>query len=85
MKLQIGQLISAPFLPGVAEVKGFSERRGYWKLEAVLQDESHQYISQNLTAEQLAQVQVLQQGRLQRAPSAEAFFLLVEAHRIRLA
>jgi hypothetical protein len=45
MKLHVGQLISAPFLPGVAEVKAFSPRAGYWKLEAVLQDDNRQYVS----------------------------------------
>lgn len=85
VKLQAGQLINAPFLPGTAEVKAVSERRGYWKLEAVLKDGSHQYISRNLTAAQLAEIQIVQQNELRRVESAEDFFLLIEAHRIRLA
>jgi hypothetical protein len=85
LKLQAGQLIDAPFLPAIAEVKAVSERQGYWKLELVLQDGSRQYISRNLTAAQLAEIQVVQHNELQPVQSAEDFFLLIEAHRIRLA
>src|SRR5690554_4109622 len=81
MDLRSGQLISAPFLPSAAEVKAFSQRHGYWKLEAVLQDGSYQYITQNLTADQLAQMQIVQKSDLQPVEDAEDFFLYMEANR----
>ncbi|MCL4264797.1 MAG: DEAD/DEAH box helicase [Anaerolineae bacterium] len=85
MNFQIGQLITAPFLPGIAEVKGFSQRTGYARLEVVLQDGSNQFISRNLTPEQLALIQIVQQNRLARYADSADFFLYIEAHRLRLA
>jgi SNF2 family DNA or RNA helicase len=85
MMLSIGQLITAPFLPATAEVKGFSPRAGYVRLEAVLLDGRNQFITRNLTPTQLAQIQIVQDTRLERVPSAEDFFLRIEANRIRLA
>ena len=85
MLLKIGQRITAPFLPTIAEVKGFSQRSGYARLEVVLLDGSYQFLTRNLTAVQLAQVQIVQDTRLERVPRAEDFFLRIEASRIRLA
>jgi superfamily II DNA or RNA helicase len=85
MDLQIGQLITAPFLPATARVKGFSNRVGYCKVEVVLQDGSNQYIARNLTPAQLARVQIVQQSGVGQLNDAEEFFLFVEANRIRLA
>jgi superfamily II DNA or RNA helicase len=85
MELRPGQQITAPFLPAPAEVKGFSQRSGYVRLEAVLLDGRNQFITRNLTPDQLAQVQIIQDTRLERVPSAEDFFLRIEANRIRLA
>ena len=56
MLLKIGQRITAPFLPTIAEVKGFSQRSGYARLEVVLLDGSYQFLTRNLTAVQLEQV-----------------------------
>lgn len=83
--LMIGQQITAPFLPAAVEVKGFSQRAGYVRLEAVILDGSRQFITRNLTPAQLAQIQVVQDTRLERVDSAEDFFLRIEANRIRLA
>jgi superfamily II DNA or RNA helicase len=83
--LHPGQQITAPFLPAAAEVKGFSQRSGYARLEAVLLDGSDQFITRNLSPAQLAQVQIIQDSQLARVPSAEEFFLRIEANRIRLA
>lgn len=83
--LKIGQQITAPFLPAAVEVKGFSQRAGYVRLEAVILDGSRQFITRNLTPAQLAQIQVVQDTRLERVDSAEDFFLRIEANRIRLA
>jgi SNF2 family DNA or RNA helicase len=85
IQLKPGQLIRAPFLPNTAEVKAFSRRSGYCKLEVVLQDGSNQYLSKNLNPEQLAEVQVIQQTVLSYIEDAEEFFLFIEANRIRLA
>jgi len=84
-KLEIGQLIAAPFLPASAEIKRFERRVGYARLEALLQDGSNQYFSLNLSEEQLAQIEVLNGGTVTLAENAEDFFFLIEAHRIRLA
>ena len=43
LNLQVGQQISAPFLPTPAEVKKFEPRAGYFLLEVVLQDGHHTY------------------------------------------
>ena len=83
--LHPGQQITAPFLPAAAEVKGFSQRSGYARLEAVLLDGSDQFITRNLSPAQLDQVQIIQDSQLVRVPSAEEFFLRIEANRIRLA
>lgn len=83
--LKIGQQITAPFLSAPAEVKGFSQRAGYVRLEAVILDGTHQFITRNLTPAQLAQIRVVQDTRLERVDSAEDFFLRIEANRIRLA
>ncbi len=85
MHLNIGQQITAPFLPSPAEVKGFSQRTGYARLEAILLDGSNQFITRNLTPDQLVQIQIVQDTRLRRVSSAEEFFLCIEANRIRLA
>jgi superfamily II DNA or RNA helicase len=85
MQLHTGQRIVAPFLPAPAEVKQFQPRAGYYRLEVVLQDGHHTYKSLRITGEQLAQVEVLEQDRPTLTRSAEDFFFLIEAHRIRLA
>jgi SNF2 family DNA or RNA helicase len=85
MTLSIGQLITAPFLPATAEVKGFSQRAGYIRLEVVLQDGSNQFLTRHLNPSQLAQIQIIQENHLEQLASAEDFFLLIEANRIRLA
>ena len=83
--LNIGQHIKAPFLPATAEVKAFSQRIGYARLEAVLLDGSNQFITRNLTPGQLTQVEIVQDAYLERVQNAEDFFLRIEANRIRLA
>ena len=83
--LEEGQQIRAPFLPGVAEVKRFAPRRGYYLLEVVLQDGHHTYQPLRIPPEQLASVRVLSSGRATQAGDAEAFFVGIEATRIRLA
>jgi superfamily II DNA or RNA helicase len=85
MELQIGQLITAPFLPATAEVIKFEPRAGYFLLEVVLQDGHHTYKPLRITDEQLAQIQVLEQSPVALTDNAEDFFFLIEAHRIRLA
>ncbi|HDQ71911.1 MAG TPA: DUF3883 domain-containing protein [Chloroflexi bacterium] len=85
MQLRVGQLITAPFLPARAKVKQFEARTGYYRLEVVLQDGRHTYQSLSITDDQLAQVDVVEHGQATRIENAEDFFLLIEAHRIRLA
>lgn len=85
MELHPGQLITAPFLPALAEVKGFERRRGYVRVELLLQDGRNTYQVKNLTDAQLAQITILDSGKVALTEDAEDFFFLIEAHRIRLA
>jgi SNF2 family DNA or RNA helicase len=85
MELSIGQLITAPFLPTVAEIKKITPRSGYYLLEVVLQDDSHTYKSLRITDDQLSQIQVLVHSPISLTDNAEDFFFLIEAHRIRIA
>ncbi len=85
MEPQIGQLITAPFLPVAAEVKKFEPRQGYYRLEVLLRDGNNQYLAQNINAIQLKQIQVLERNPLALTDNAEDFFFLIEAHRLRLA
>ena len=85
MELQIGQLITAPFLPASAEVKKFEPRQGYYQLEVLLRNGSNQYLSKNISAAQLAQIKILERNPVALTDNAEDFFFLIEAHRLRLA
>ncbi len=85
MELQVGQLITAPFLPTPAEVKKFEPRSGYFLLEVVLDDGHHTYKPLRITDDQLAQVEVLERHPIALTDNAEDFFFLIEANRIRLA
>ncbi|MBE7469128.1 MAG: DUF3883 domain-containing protein [Anaerolineales bacterium] len=85
MELQIGQLITAPFLPAAAEVKKFEPRQGYYQLELLLRDGSHQYLAKNISPGQLAQIEILERNPVALTDNAEDFFFLIEAHRLRLA
>jgi len=71
MHLQEGQRITAPFLAGTAEVKKFTPRPGYYRLEVILQDESQTYRSLQITEEQLAQVQVVDRNPLTQEPPSD--------------
>lgn len=62
MALHIGQLITAPFLPAPAEVKKFEPRRGYYRLEMLLKDGSNQFLAQNITDSQLAQIKIVERN-----------------------
>jgi hypothetical protein len=73
MDLQVGQLITAPFLPASAQVKKFEPRSGYYLLEVVLQDGHHTYKPLRITDDQLAQVQILDQHRV--APNNTSYML----------
>ncbi len=85
MELQVGQLITAPFLPTPAEVKKFEPRSGYFLLEVVLDDGHHTYKPLRITDDQLARIEVLERHPIALTDNAEDFFFLIEANRIRLA
>lgn len=84
MPLTEGQLITAPFLPGPARIKKVEQRAAFVRLEVVL-EESGEYRPLRLSAEQVAQVTLVQRDPLAAGGDPEQFFLLVEANRIRLA
>jgi hypothetical protein len=85
MQPQPGQLIRAPFLSAPAEVKKFEPRSGYYLLEVVLGDGHDTFKPLRITAEQLAQIEVLERNPVALTADAGDFFYLIEAHRIRLA
>ena len=85
MQFHIGQLIQAPFLPTTAEIKKIEARAGYYCLEVVLQDGRHTYKPLRITEAQLAQIRAVERSPDTPTENGEDFFLLIEAHRIRLA
>jgi superfamily II DNA or RNA helicase len=85
MQLQPNQTITAPFLPTPAVVKRFEARAGYYSLEVVLDDGHHTYKTLAISEAQLAQVEVSAPQTPTRVAHGEDLFLLIEAHRLRLA
>ena len=85
MDLHPGQRITAPFLPAPAEVKAFTIRANYYRVEVVLDDGHNTFTPLQLTEAQLAQVEIIDAHALTRVERAEDLFLTVEAHRLRLA
>lgn len=83
MNLNEGQLIKADFLDGVATVKKFEKKKGFYHLEAVINSTS-EYRSLRITEEQLALIKPLS-GEIAPMKDSEDFFFFVEANRIRLA
>ena len=82
--LHKGQVIRADFLPGPATVKDVEPRDGYCKVELVLED-TGAYQEKNLLPHQLDQIEVVDQRPEILSGDPTAFFLTIEAHRIRLA
>ncbi len=85
MELQPGQRINAPFLAAPAEVKAWEARRGYYRLEVVLEDGAQTYRQLQVFPHQLDQIEILDRAQLERVAHAEELFLYLEAHRLRLA
>lgn len=84
MELFEGQVISAPFLHGKAEVKKFEQRSGYYVLEVILLD-NRQFKPLTITDKQLNQVTVETATDLSFSKSSEDFFFWIEANILRLA
>ena len=84
ISLTENQLIRADFLASPARVKKFSPRTGYALLEVVI-DATGEYLALRPTAAQLEGVEVIGAGSDAEAGDPEAFFLQIEAQRIRLA
>jgi hypothetical protein len=76
-QLHPGQQITAPFLPAAAEVKGFSQRSGYARLEAVLLDGSDQFITRSISF-----ALMILQRRL--TSSSQAIYLSLQRRKARL-
>ncbi|MFP4396285.1 MAG: DEAD/DEAH box helicase, partial [Anaerolineales bacterium] len=85
MQLKPGQRIQAPFLSAPAEVKSFTPRASYYRVEVVLEDGHNTFNTLQLTDDQLAQVEIVDAHTLTRVERAEDLFLTIEAHRLRLA
>jgi len=81
--LKEGELIEAPFLDGVAEIKKFEDRGNYSHLEAVITN-TNEFKSVNLSDEQIESIERASSST-SFLESSEDFFLNVEASRIRLA
>jgi hypothetical protein len=78
------QVIKAEFLPGPARIKKFEERRGYFLLEVIIEG-TGEYRSLRLGEDQVSQIEVPNHEPTALSRDSEEFFLLVEAHRLRLA
>ncbi|HEX9725337.1 MAG TPA: DEAD/DEAH box helicase, partial [Vicinamibacteria bacterium] len=83
-RIEEDEIITAPFLAGPARVKKFEERRGFFTLEVTLED-TGQYRALQLSPAQVEQIDIAHQNPAVVSSDPEEFFLLVEAHRIRLA
>jgi hypothetical protein len=75
MELHPGQRIAAPFLSAPAEVKTFTPRRGYARLEVVLEDGHHTFQSLQVFDEQLARIDVLATAALTQAAFLRTCFV----------
>lgn len=84
MELFEGQIISAPFFKGKAEVKKFEKRGGFYLLEIVLLD-SREYKSLRIFENQLDEVSIDTRDALTPYGRSEDFFFWIEANRLRLA
>jgi len=84
LSLEQGQVIRADFLPGPATVKNFEERRGYSRVEMVLND-TGEFYEKNLQDHELANIKVVNQRPDVVSGDPTEFFLNIEANRIRLA
>jgi len=79
MELEVGQLITAPFLLAPAEVKKFESRSGYFLLEIVLDDgRHHTYKPLRITDEQLAQIEFLERNPIALTDNEENFRLFLD-------
>jgi superfamily II DNA or RNA helicase len=83
-RIEEDEIITAPFLAGPARVRKFEERRGFFTLEVTLED-TGQYRALQLSPAQVEQIDIAHQNPAVVSSDPEEFFLLVEAHRIRLA
>lgn len=83
MDLDEGQLIKAPFLDGVGEVKKFQQKKRYSLLEVVMKG-SGEFKSLRLTPTQVTTIGKMGET-LSFVEDSEDFFFLIEASRIRLA
>ena len=79
-----GQRIQADFLPEVATIKNVDTRKGYTKVEVVL-EESQTFYTKNLLPNQLDMIEVIDAQPELLSGDPTSFFLNIEAHRIRLA
>ena len=84
ISLERGQVIRADFLREPATVKAFEKRGSYYRLEVVLQ-ESGTFQEPRIQASDLETIEVVDRRPDVEAGDPTAFFLNVEAHRIRLA
>jgi len=82
--IQEDQIIQADFLAGPARVKKFEQRAAYTLLEVTIEG-SGEYRSLRLTSAQVEQIERVEQNPAVLSSDPEEFFLLIEAHRIRLA
>ncbi|MFO8133691.1 MAG: hypothetical protein R6U10_07185, partial [Thermoplasmatota archaeon] len=84
MDLYEGQIITAPFFKGKAEVKKFDKRGGFYLLEVVLLA-NREYKPLRISEEQLDNVSIDTRDDLTPYDRSEDFFFWIEANRLRLA
>ena len=84
MKLEKNQQIKASFLKCPARVLNFEEKSDHFLLEVVLIG-IEKYQSLRITKDQLSQIQLIDEKKIELTEKGEDFFALIEANRIRLA
>lgn len=83
VKIETGQIISAPFLKDEAEVKSFEDKDGYYSLEIVYLND-REFRELQLNDKQVNQISKLTAAQA-KAERSEDLFYRIEATRIRLA
>ncbi len=78
-----GRLIKSLFFDGIATVKKFEKKQGYYILEVILKG-NNEFKSLRITDEQLKGIQIIN-DESKSVMDGEDFFFFIEANRIRLA
>jgi len=84
-ELKPGMRVRGEFWPEPVRILWAEERAGLWRVEAVGENTGRYFGERWLSADDLASLEILPEGRPDFSGSAEAVFLGLEAHRVKLA